>query len=143
MHHWLMDKPPRELVAASSKPLVLAVLAQGDSYGYAIIQEVKKAFGRAARMDRWDVVSRASPVGTGRTDPVVLEEIGDGPRPKVLPHRASGTKGHGEAHEGVACGGTGRWKASGKEVWHVRLRQSPRFLARDVCTERFDLISIA
>lgn len=50
MHHWLMDKPPRELVAASSKPLVLAVLAQGDSYGYAIIQEVKK---RSAGQLEW------------------------------------------------------------------------------------------
>ena len=31
----------RELVAASSKPLVLSVLSRGDNYGYAIIQEVK------------------------------------------------------------------------------------------------------
>lgn len=33
---------PRELVAASSKPLVLAVLASGESYGYAIIKEVRE-----------------------------------------------------------------------------------------------------
>ena len=30
----------KELVAASAEPLVLALLAKGESYGYAIIQEV-------------------------------------------------------------------------------------------------------
>jgi DNA-binding PadR family transcriptional regulator len=32
---------PKELVAASAAPLVLALLAHGESYGYAIIQEVR------------------------------------------------------------------------------------------------------
>jgi PadR family transcriptional regulator PadR len=32
----------RELVAASATPLVLAILSRGESYGYAIIQEVRK-----------------------------------------------------------------------------------------------------
>jgi len=32
---------PRDLVAASSIPLVLSILSQGQSYGYAIIQKVK------------------------------------------------------------------------------------------------------
>ncbi|HEX3800005.1 MAG TPA: PadR family transcriptional regulator [Verrucomicrobiae bacterium] len=31
----------KELVAASAEPLVLALLAKGESYGYAIIQEIK------------------------------------------------------------------------------------------------------
>jgi PadR family transcriptional regulator PadR len=31
----------RELVAASARPLLLAILSRGDSYGYAIIQDVK------------------------------------------------------------------------------------------------------
>ena len=31
---------PKELVAASATPLVLSILARGDSYGYAIIQRV-------------------------------------------------------------------------------------------------------
>ena len=31
----------KELVAASAEPLVLSLLAQGESYGYAIIQEIK------------------------------------------------------------------------------------------------------
>jgi DNA-binding PadR family transcriptional regulator len=32
----------KELVAASTEPLILALLARGESYGYALIQEVKK-----------------------------------------------------------------------------------------------------
>ena len=32
----------KELVAASAEPLVLALLTHGESYGYAIIQEIKK-----------------------------------------------------------------------------------------------------
>lgn len=32
----------KELIAASTKPLVLAVLSRGESYGYAIIQEVRE-----------------------------------------------------------------------------------------------------
>lgn len=35
----------KELIAASSTPMVLAVLAEGDSYGYAIIQRVRKLSG--------------------------------------------------------------------------------------------------
>jgi DNA-binding PadR family transcriptional regulator len=34
-------KLEKELVAASSVPLVLSILAEGDSYGYAIIQRVR------------------------------------------------------------------------------------------------------
>jgi PadR family transcriptional regulator PadR len=30
----------KDLVAASATPLVLAILAEGDSYGYAIIKRV-------------------------------------------------------------------------------------------------------
>jgi DNA-binding PadR family transcriptional regulator len=32
----------KELVAASAEPLILSLLAKGESYGYAIIQEIKK-----------------------------------------------------------------------------------------------------
>ena len=32
----------RELVAASAEPLILSLLTKGESYGYAIIQEIKK-----------------------------------------------------------------------------------------------------
>jgi DNA-binding PadR family transcriptional regulator len=40
-----MAKISRELVAASARPLVLSILADGESYGYAIIQEVAKRSG--------------------------------------------------------------------------------------------------
>lgn len=39
--------PSKELVAASSRPIVLSVLSGGESYGYAIIQEVKRRSGGA------------------------------------------------------------------------------------------------
>ena len=32
----------RELVAASAEPLILSLLSKGESYGYAIIQEIKQ-----------------------------------------------------------------------------------------------------
>jgi PadR family transcriptional regulator PadR len=35
-------KLEKELVAASSVPLVLSILAEGESYGYAIIQRVRE-----------------------------------------------------------------------------------------------------
>jgi PadR family transcriptional regulator PadR len=36
--HFMLSK---ELVSASSKPLVLSILSEGESYGYAIIQQVR------------------------------------------------------------------------------------------------------
>jgi PadR family transcriptional regulator, regulatory protein PadR len=35
----------KDLVAASSTPLVLSILAEGDSYGYAILQRVRELSG--------------------------------------------------------------------------------------------------
>src|SRR3984957_6696268 len=35
----------KELVAASAEPLILSLLTKGESYGYAIIQEIKKLSG--------------------------------------------------------------------------------------------------
>lgn len=35
----------RELVAASATPMVLSILARGESYGYAIIQQVRELSG--------------------------------------------------------------------------------------------------
>ena len=32
----------KELVAASAEPLILSILSHGESYGYAIIQEIKE-----------------------------------------------------------------------------------------------------
>jgi DNA-binding PadR family transcriptional regulator len=36
---------PKELIAASTEPLILALLAQGENYGYALIQAVREASG--------------------------------------------------------------------------------------------------
>ena len=40
----MTDRLPinKDLIAASSTPIVLAILAEGDSYGYAILQRVKE-----------------------------------------------------------------------------------------------------
>jgi DNA-binding PadR family transcriptional regulator len=35
----------KDLMAASSTPIVLAILAEGDSYGYAILQRVRERSG--------------------------------------------------------------------------------------------------
>lgn len=35
----------KDLIAASSNPIVLAILAEGDSYGYAILQRVREFSG--------------------------------------------------------------------------------------------------
>ncbi len=35
----------KDLMAASSTPIVLAILAEGDSYGYAIVQRVREVSG--------------------------------------------------------------------------------------------------
>ena len=32
---------PKELVAASAEPLILTLLSRGESYGYAIIQQIR------------------------------------------------------------------------------------------------------
>jgi len=36
---------PKELVAASTEPLILSLLSMGGSYGYALIQEVRRRSG--------------------------------------------------------------------------------------------------
>ena len=38
-------KLEKELIAASSVPIVLSILSEGDNYGYAIIQRVKELSG--------------------------------------------------------------------------------------------------
>jgi DNA-binding PadR family transcriptional regulator len=39
----------KELVAASTEPLILSLLAQGESYGYALIQQVREMSGDRIR----------------------------------------------------------------------------------------------
>jgi len=42
IRYWLFVTIGKELVAASSKPIVLSILSEGESYGYAIIQRVRE-----------------------------------------------------------------------------------------------------
>lgn len=42
---YLCSMLSKELVAASTVPLVLSILAQGESYGYALIQSVRELSG--------------------------------------------------------------------------------------------------
>lgn len=53
---YLVPMIRKELVAASAEPMILALLAKSESYGYAIIQEVK------ARCER-----RSNSAGVGRS----------------------------------------------------------------------------
>src|SRR5436853_7497414 len=39
---YAMHMLAKELVAASTEPLILSLLSKGESYGYALIQEVKR-----------------------------------------------------------------------------------------------------
>lgn len=41
----------KDLVAASSTPLVLAILAAGDSYGYAILKRVRRSASRSRQSE--------------------------------------------------------------------------------------------
>ena len=45
MYHVCVMELGKDLVAASATPLVLAILAEGDSYGYAIIKRVSELSG--------------------------------------------------------------------------------------------------
>ena len=51
----------KDLVAASTTPLVLVILAEGDSYGYAIINPSGRVVRGVASLDRWHALSRAAP----------------------------------------------------------------------------------
>jgi PadR family transcriptional regulator PadR len=48
----------RELVAASAEPLILSLLSKGESYGYAIIQEIKQDGKKALKQqcEHWMMV---------------------------------------------------------------------------------------
>ena len=52
----------KDLVAASSKPLVLSILTEGENYGYEIIKRMRvRLFRGPDRMERWDALSGLAP----------------------------------------------------------------------------------
>ena len=63
----------RELVAASTRPLVLSVLATGENYGYAIIQQVVNLSGGELS---WSALSGIAPSGEGKADSLTVENRG-------------------------------------------------------------------
>ncbi len=81
---------PKALVAASIKPMLLSVLAEGESYGYAIIQRVKSLTG--GQLD-W-TTSTLYPVLHALENDGLLEsrwqESEEGPRRKYYQLTASG-----------------------------------------------------
>ena len=66
----------KDLMAASSTPIVLAILAEGDSYGYAILQRVRDlSGGRIAWTDGmlYPVLHRLERLGHVRAEWQVAE----------------------------------------------------------------------
>ena len=57
----------KDLVAASATPLVLAILAESDSYGYAIIKRVTELSGGQLAMDRRHALPGAPPARAARS----------------------------------------------------------------------------
>jgi len=78
----------KDLVAASATPLVLAILSEGESYGYAIIKRVGELSGGELEVDRGNALPAPAPPraqwpGQGGVGPV-----GNGKTAQVLPsHR--------------------------------------------------------
>ena len=77
----------KDLVAASATPLVLAILAEGESYGYAILKRIRELSG--GELDWTDgmlypLLHRLHRLGYVTTDSA---DAPGGPPPEVLPHQ--------------------------------------------------------
>src|SRR4026207_2487743 len=85
-----------ELVAASSVPLVLSILSEGDSYGYAIIQRVKELSG--AQIE-WTATQRhpAPPALPAPASPRRDQHPVPHPHPQRLQAPGAGLRGAGAA----------------------------------------------
>ena len=83
----------KELVAASATPMILAVLSRGDSYGYAIIQEIKGAIREPDRMDRRDALPRSAPLGKPGIRRVGMACGRIGEEETLLPNPQDGSEG--------------------------------------------------
>ena len=63
----------KELIAASTRPLVLGVLSKGESYGYEIIREIRTRSDGQLEWVRRDAVSSVTPDGERKIDRRVME----------------------------------------------------------------------
>ena len=82
----------KDLVAASATPLVLAILAERDSYGYAILKRVSELSG--GRLEWSDgmlypVLHRLERLGLHRRE---VAEVGERAAAQVLPDHAAGKR---------------------------------------------------
>ena len=94
----------KDLVAASATPLVLAILAEGESYGYAILKRVRElSDGELEWTDGmlYPLLHRLRPPRV-RDDRVA--DAAGGPAPQVLRHHRRRAGGAGRAQAAVGDG---------------------------------------
>jgi PadR family transcriptional regulator PadR len=93
IHSVAMYSPPmieKELVAASTAPLILSLLSRGESYGYELIQEVRRLSGNEIRWTDgmlYPVLHRMEAKGWVKSRWV---EIGNGRKRKYYSLRKNG-----------------------------------------------------
>ena len=106
---------PKGLVAASATPLVLTILAEGDSYGYAIIKRVGELSCGRARMDGGAALPAAPPPRTPRPGRGHVGHLRDGAQAQVLPahgRRASALAEHQTQWRTVSTALEAAWAAT-------------------------------
>ncbi len=93
----------KELVAASTEPLILSLLSQGESYGYALIQEVKRLSGEKIEWTDgmlYPVLHRMERRGLDR---LALGQIGDRAQAQILFDQAGGQESLKGSARAVDC----------------------------------------
>ncbi len=78
----------KDLIAASSTPIVLAILAEEDSYGYAILQRVRELSGGQHGVDGRDALPGSAPARAARPRRGAVGGRRERPPPQVLPDHA-------------------------------------------------------
>ena len=95
----------KDLIAASSTPIVLAVLAEEDSYGYAILQRVRDSPGGAG-VDGRDALPRAASARAARPRRGALGSGGERAASQVVPDHGQGRGGREEHRQWRAVDAT-------------------------------------
>ena len=80
----------KDLVAASATPLVLAILAEGDSYGYAIIKRVAELSGGHLQWTDGMLYPGAAPARAAGSCRGEVGRVRKRPQAQVLPHHQRG-----------------------------------------------------
>ena len=92
----------KELVAASTVPLVLSVLTEGENYGYALIQRVRELSGGRIEWTEGMLYPGAALDGKGGPDRIRMARSRDRAEAEVLPAAQGGP--HGAAGRNVNNG---------------------------------------